>query len=144
MDVYPKLTPNLPLNLPETVHVDPEHWEIALKKIQFSYLWNNVRKDKNYFIGWYSTVIGHPSNKRVESKFMKKIDPGYYSSMPEMAAELNTKILAELKNITLHLDGFDIRFDYDSFSNKSVLTMSHGVSIKMEGLDLAAIEIRGE
>ena len=43
----------------------------------------------------------------------------------------NTKI------INLHLDGFDISFDYNSFSNNSIVTMSHGVSIKMEGLDLA-------
>ena len=54
-----------------------------------------------------------------------------------MVAELNEKILAELKNINLHLDGFNIPFDYDFFSNKSIVTMSHGVLIKLEGLDLS-------
>ena len=53
--------------------MDPEHWEVALKEIQFPHLWYNVRKDKNYFIGWYNTVIGRPSDERVEFKFMKKI-----------------------------------------------------------------------
>ena len=96
-----------------------------------------MRKDKNYFIGWSNTVIGHPSNKRVELKFMKDIKAGYYLSMPEMAAELNTKIPAELKTTNLHLDGFDIRFDYDYFFKKSIVTISHEVSIKMEGSDLA-------
>ena len=54
-----------------------------------------------------------------------------------MVAELNTKIPAEPKNINLHLDGFNIHFDYDFLSNKSVLTTSHGVSTKKEGSDLA-------
>ena len=53
-----------------------------------------------------------------------------------MVAEVNTKITAEPKTINLHLDGFDIHFDYDSFSNKSFVTASHEVSIKMEGSDL--------
>ena len=68
---------------------------------------------------------------------MKETKPGYYSSMSEMVAELNAKIPTGLKAISLHSDGFDIRFDYDSFSNKSIVTMSQGVSIKMEGSDLA-------
>ena len=57
--------------------------------------------------------------------------------MSEIIAELNAKIPAEPKNINLHLNGFDIRFDYGFFSNKSVVIMFHGVSIKMEGLDWA-------
>ena len=68
---------------------------------------------------------------------MKEIKAGYYSSMPGMVAELNAKIPTGPKNLSLHLDGFDIRFDYDSLSNKSIATMSNGVSIKMEGSDLA-------
>ena len=71
--------------------MDPEHWEAALKEIQFPHLWYSVRKDKNYFIGWYNSVIGHPSNKRVKLKFMKEIKPGYYLSIPEMVAELDRK-----------------------------------------------------
>ena len=67
---------------------------------------------------------------------MKEIKPGYYLSIPEMVFELNAKIPAEFKTINLHSDGFDNCFDYDSFSNKSILTMSHGVSIKMERSDL--------
>ena len=61
---------------------------------------------------------------------MKEIKPGYYSSMLEMVSELNAEIPAEPKTINLRLDRFDIHFDCDSFSNKSVV--SHGVSIKME------------
>ena len=68
---------------------------------------------------------------------MKEIKPGYYSSMHEMVAELNTKIPAELKTINLHSDGFQIRFDYDSFYSKSIVTLPHGVSIKKKGSDLA-------
>ena len=68
---------------------------------------------------------------------MKEIKPGYYSRMPEMVYELNAKIPIGPNTIILHSDGFDIRFDYDSFSNKSIMTMSHGVSIKMGGSDLA-------
>ena len=94
-----------------------------------------MRKDKNYFIGWCNTVIGHFSNKRVEFKFIKEIRPCYYWSMLEIFAELNGKIATRLKTISLHLDSFNIRFD--SFSNKSVVTMSHGVSIKIERSDLA-------
>ena len=133
MDIYPdnKIS-SFKVNLPETLQVDPEHWEVALKEIQFAHLWYNVRKGKNYFIGWYNTVIGRPSNKSVEFKFMKEIKSGYYSSMTEMVAELNLKIPAESKTINLHSDGFDIFFDSDSFSNKSTVTMSHGISIKME------------
>ena len=54
--------------------------------------------------------------------------------MPEMLAELNAKIPAECRTINLYSDGFNICFDYDSFSNKSIVTISHGVLIKMEGL----------
>ena len=113
--------------------MDREHWEVALKEIQFPHLRYNMSKDKIYFIGWYIAVIGRPSNKRVEFKFMKEIKPDCYLSMSEMIAELKIKIPAEPKNINLHLDCFDIRFDYDSFSYKSFVAMSHGVSIKMVG-----------
>ena len=75
--------------------------------------------------------------KRVEFKFMKEMKVCYYSSMPEMVAELNAKIPAEPKTINLHLDGFDIRCDYNSFSNNSTVIISHGVSIKIYGSDLA-------
>ena len=54
-----------------------------------------------------------------------------------MIAELNAKIPAEPKTINLHLDGFDIRCDYNSFSNNSTVIISHGVSIKIYGSDLA-------
>ena len=90
-----------------------------------------------YFIGWYNTVIGRPSNKTIEFKFIKEMKPGYYSSMPEIISELNAKIPPEPKTINLHSDGFNIRFDYDSFSNKPIVTMSHRISMKMEGADLA-------
>ena len=85
MDIYHnnKIS-SFKVNLPETLQVDSEHWEVAVTETQFPYLWYNVRKDKNYFIGWYNTVIGCPCNKRVEIKFMKKIKPGYYLSMPEI------------------------------------------------------------
>ena len=59
---------------------------------------------------------------------MKEIKPGYYSSMPEMVSELNSEIPAGSKTINLHSDSFNIRFDYDSFSNKSMVNMSHGLS----------------
>ena len=73
------------------------------------------------------------SSKRVELKFMKDIKSGWYSSMLEMVAELNANIAAELKTINLHSDSFDICFDSNSFSDKAIVTMSHGVSIKIEG-----------
>ena len=57
--------------------------------------------------------------------------------MSGMVAELNAKTPTKPNIINLHSDGFDIRFDYDSFSSKSIVTMSYGVSIKMEGSDLA-------
>ena len=116
--------------------MDPEHWEVPLKEIQFPHLWYNVTKN-SFFIGWYNTVIWCPSNKKIEFKSMEEIKPGYYLSMPEMVAELNAHIPAEPKTINLHLHGFDICFNNDSFSNKSIVTMSQGVSIKTEGSDLA-------
>ena len=47
MDIYPdnKIL-SFKANLRETFQVDPEHWEIVLKEIQFPHLWYNVRKDK--------------------------------------------------------------------------------------------------
>ena len=76
-DICPKnKVSNFKVNLPETLEVDPEHGEVALKEIQFLHLWCNVRKDKNDFIGWFNAVIGRPSNKTVEFKFMKEIKPG--------------------------------------------------------------------
>ena len=56
--------------------------------------------------------------------------------MPEMVSKLNSKIPVEPKAINLLLDNFAIRFDYDSLSNKSIVAVSHGVSIKMKGQDL--------
>ena len=103
------------VNLPETLQVDPDHWEVAMKEIQFPRLWNNVRNDKNYFIDWYNTVIGYSFEKIVAFKFIKEIKAGYYSSMPEMVAELNAKVPTEPMKINLHLNGFDICFDYDFF-----------------------------
>ena len=44
------------MNLSETLQVDPENCEVALREMQFSHLWYKVRKDKNYLIGWYTTV----------------------------------------------------------------------------------------
>ena len=116
------------MNLPETLQVDPEHYEVTLKEIQFPHLWYNVGKDKNHFIGCYNTVIWRPSNKRVEFKFMEEIKPSYYSSISEIIAELNAKMPAEPKNINLHLDGFDICFNYDSFSSNCMSMESHGLS----------------
>ena len=133
MNIYPdNKVSRFKVNLPETLQVDPEHWEVALNKIQFPHLWYNVRNDKNYFIGWCSTVIGHLSNKRIEFKFMKEIKAGNYSTMSEMVAEL--KIPTGLDNINCHLDGFDICIDYDSFSNKFIVTMSYEVSIKLDSI----------
>ena len=54
-----------------------------------------------------------------------------------MVTELNAKTPTGPNTMNLHSDVFDIRFDYDYFSNKYIVTMSHGVSIKMEGSDLA-------
>ena len=68
---------------------------------------------------------------------MKEIKLGHYSSMSEMVAELNAKIPTAPNTINLYSDGFNVHFDYDSFSNKSIVAMSHGVSIKTEGSDLA-------
>ena len=79
---------------------------------------------------------GVPSIKNFHSKFMKEIKPDYYSSKSEMVAEWNEKIPAEAKTINLVSDGFDIHFDYDSFSIKSFVTMSYGVSTKMEESNL--------
>ena len=62
MDTYPDNKDlSFKVNLPEALQVDLEHWKVALKKIQFPSLEYNMRKDKNYFICWYNTVIGHPS-----------------------------------------------------------------------------------
>ena len=40
MDIYPnnKIL-SFKVNLSETLQVDPEHWEVALKEIQFLHLW---------------------------------------------------------------------------------------------------------
>ena len=58
---------------------------------------------------------------------MKEIKPGCYQSISELVAELNAMIPAEPKTMNLCLHGFDIRFDYDSFSNKSIVTTLYGV-----------------
>ena len=93
MDIYPdNKIKSFKVKLLETLQVDPDHWDVALKEIQLPHLWHNVGKDKNYFIGWYKTVIGHSSNKIVEYKFMKEIKPSYYLSMYEIVVELNAKI----------------------------------------------------
>ena len=54
-----------------------------------------------------------------------------------MVAELNAKIPTGTNTINFHSDGFEIRFDYDSFSNKTIVAISHRVSIKLEESDLA-------
>ena len=64
---------------------------------------------------------------------MKEIKPGHYLNIPEMSVELNAQKPAESKTINLHLDGVDIRSDYYYFSNKTIVTMSQELSIKMEG-----------
>ena len=85
-----------------------------------------MRKDKNWLdknvISWYNTVIGRFSNKRVEFKLMREIKPDYYLSMSEMISELNAKIPAEPKNISLHLDGliFDIQQVYCGYVSWSI------------------------
>ena len=40
MDIYPnnKIL-SFKVNLSETLQVDPEHWEVALKVIEFLHLW---------------------------------------------------------------------------------------------------------
>ena len=44
MDIYyDNKISNFKANSPETLQVDPEHWEVALKEIQFPYLWYNVK-----------------------------------------------------------------------------------------------------
>ena len=76
-----------------------------------------MRKDKNHFIGRYNTVIGHSSNKRVEFKFMKEVKPDYYLSMSEMVSIFFLIMIF--------------------FSSNNIVIMSHEVSKKMEGSDLA-------
>ena len=40
MDIYPnKKILSFKVNLSESLQVDPEHWEVALKEIQFLHLW---------------------------------------------------------------------------------------------------------
>ena len=40
MDIYPDNKISIfTVNVSETLQVDPEHWEIALKEIQFPHLW---------------------------------------------------------------------------------------------------------
>ena len=73
----------------------------------------------------------------IEFIFMKETKPGSYSNMPEMVAKLDAEIPAEPNTIDLHSNGFDICFDYDPFSYKPIVTVSHGVSIKMVGSELA-------
>ena len=47
MDIYyDNKISNFKANSPETLQVDPEHWEVALKEIQFPYLWYNVKRIK--------------------------------------------------------------------------------------------------
>ena len=65
---------------------------------------------------------------------MKKMKPGCYQSISELVVELNAMIPAEPKTINLYLDGFDIRFDYDSFSNKSIVTTFYGVLDYVSGI----------
>ena len=137
MDIYPdnKIL-SFKLSLPETLLVGPEHWEVAPKEIQFPHY--------PHFIGWYNTVIGRPCNKRIEVKLMKEIISDYYSSMPDMVAEMNTKMPAEPKTINSHSNGFDIRFDYDSFSSNSIVTISWSINKSGEiGLGYV-IGIQGE
>ena len=43
--------------------------------------------------------------------------------MPEMVANMNATIPEEPKVINLHLDGFDIFFDYDFFSNEFFVSL---------------------
>ena len=38
------------MNLPETLQLDPDHWEVALKEIQLRHIRYNVRED-NFFFG---------------------------------------------------------------------------------------------
>ena len=40
MDIYPdnKIS-SFKVNLPETLQVDSEHWEVALKQIQIPHIW---------------------------------------------------------------------------------------------------------
>ena len=67
MNIYPDNKIScFKVNLPGTLQVDQKQGEVVLKEIQFAHLWCNIRNDKNYFIGWYNTVIGHSSNERVE------------------------------------------------------------------------------
>ena len=89
-----------------------------------------VQYDKGQKSLYWLLQYCHSSNKRVDFKFMKEVKHGYYLSMSEIVAEVNAKIIKVPKTINLHSDGFDICFDYDSFSNKSIVT--HGVSKWMD------------
>ena len=50
-----------------------------------------------------------------------------------MVAKLNAKIPGKPKTINLDLDGLNIRFDYDSFSNKTIVTDYVSWSINKNG-----------
>ena len=67
MDIYPvnKIL-SFKVNLPETLQVDPDYWEVALKKSQFPHLWYNVRKKIILLVG---TILlkGVPPIKELNS-----------------------------------------------------------------------------
>ena len=100
MDVYPEnKILSFKVNLPKTLQVDLEYWEVALKR--FSFLIYGTLWEKTKIILLVGTVL--IGNKRVEFKFMKEKKADYYSSMPEIVAELNAKMPAQQpKNINLH------------------------------------------
>ena len=90
-------------------------------------------KGQKHYIGWCNTAIGHSTSwfqihERSKTWLLfEYVWNGCWSERKD------TKRRPE--SINLYSGGFDICFDYDSFSNKSIVT--HRVSIKMEGSDLS-------
>ena len=140
MDIFPdNKVSHFKVNLPEVLKVDPENWEVALKEIQFPHLWYNVRDEKNYFTGWFNSTIGvgRLKKSRVEIKFMKEVKPGYYSSVSELIAELNSKLPSREIDKKIGSSLYKMRFDYDQYSNKTSVTIPEEVYLVMEGSGLA-------
>ena len=77
-----------------------------------------------YWLAQYSFIASLKSWIQIHEK-NKTV---YFFSTTATAAELNVKTSAEPKTINLHSNGFSFRFHYDSFSNKSTVTLSHDIN----------------
>ena len=132
MDVFPdNKVSSFRVNLPHSLNLDPDKWEVALKEIQFSYSWYNIRRGKNIII---KKVIHSTMELGVQTRIKKiEIPSGYYTNIDKILDVIREHEADAVKEEK-------VTVEIDSTSKKTFVKIpNYKVELDFNGSDVAKV-----